>query len=76
MLIGPVNGGAAGNRTRVQSAYFARVYLHSRASPTPWNIGAKGYDLKDFQGNAVREARTDRRFSANRRGGFVSGLTA
>lgn len=42
MLIGPVLtgddpgriGGAAGNRTRVQSAYYVRVYLHSRANPT------------------------------------------
>ena len=42
MLIGPIlpgdnpegDGGAAGNRTRVQSAYYARVYLHSRANPT------------------------------------------
>jgi len=39
MLIGPmlavdnpekVIGGAAGNRTRVQSAYCTRVYLHSQ----------------------------------------------
>ena len=44
MLIGPSLsgdtrrkiGGAAGNRTRVQSAYYARVYLHSRANPTPY----------------------------------------
>jgi len=84
MLIGPMLsgdnpgkiGGAAGNRTRVQSAYFARVYLHSRANPTLSNIGAKGYDLKVFQGATIREARTDRRFSANRRGSFASGLTA
>ena len=42
MLIGPMLsgdndrgriGGAAGNRTRVQSAYFVRVYLHSRSKP-------------------------------------------
>ena len=41
MLIGPALsrdnsggfGGAAGNRTRVQSAYFARVYLHSPGKP-------------------------------------------
>ena len=41
MLIGPIHpgdnpvkiGGAAGNRTRVQSAYFARVYLHSPGKP-------------------------------------------
>ena len=39
MLIGPMLpldnfgsiGGAAGNRTRVQSAYSVRVYLHSPA---------------------------------------------
>ena len=39
MLIGPIgfalagegNGGAAGNRTRVRSAYYERVYLHSPA---------------------------------------------
>ena len=40
-------GGAAGNRTRVQSAYFARVYLHSRVAPTGWNIGAPGFQLKN-----------------------------
>jgi hypothetical protein len=39
-------GGAAGNRTRVQSAYFVRVYLHSRANPTPINIGGDAQDLK------------------------------
>ena len=41
MLIGPIlsgdtrgkNGGAAGNRTRVQSAYYVRVYLHSQSKP-------------------------------------------
>ena len=41
MLIGPVLvpdngrrvGGAAGNRTRVQSAYYARVYPHSPSEP-------------------------------------------
>jgi hypothetical protein len=39
MLIGPMQshdnlgeiGGAAGNRTRVQSAYYVRVYPHSPA---------------------------------------------
>lgn len=39
MLIGPMQshdnlgkiGGAAGNRTRVQSAYYVRVYPHSSA---------------------------------------------
>ena len=56
MLIGPAGrladnarrkgiGGAAGNRTRVQSGYYARVYLHSpdesepvqyRANPLPF----------------------------------------
>ena len=48
MLIGPMLprdtgreiGGAAGNRTRVQSAYYARVYLHSPVEPDPSNIGA------------------------------------
>ncbi len=43
MLIGPVLlrdnlgriGGAAGNRTRVQSAYSVRVYLHSSAEAGP-----------------------------------------
>ena len=48
MLIGPVPsrdtgrrfGGAAGNRTRVQSAYYTRVYLHSPCrSPDRINIG-------------------------------------
>ena len=46
MLIGPMLpadnargiGGAAGNRTRVQSAYYTRVYLHS-PSPDGSNIG-------------------------------------
>ena len=41
MLIGPSLpgdnpgkiGGAAGNRTRVQSAYYVRVYLHSQSKP-------------------------------------------
>jgi hypothetical protein len=41
MLIGPALpsdslgkiGGAAGNRTRVQSAYYVRVYLHSQSKP-------------------------------------------
>ena len=44
MLIGPMlsgdtrgkNGGAAGNRTRVQSAYDVRVYPHSPANRTPY----------------------------------------
>ena len=44
MLIGPMLardnrgkiGGAAGNRTRVQSAYDVRVYPHSSASRTPY----------------------------------------
>jgi hypothetical protein len=44
MLIGPMPsrdnagkgiGGAAGNRTRVQSAYYERVYLHSSAEAGP-----------------------------------------
>src|SRR5579862_2067530 len=29
------SGGAAGNRTRVQIAYYARVYLHSPAETGP-----------------------------------------
>ena len=41
MLIGPMQsrdnsgeiGGAAGNRTRVQSAYYVRVYPHSPGEP-------------------------------------------
>jgi len=41
MLIGPLLsgdnpgkiGGAAGNRTRVQSAYCVRVYLHRQGKP-------------------------------------------
>ena len=44
MLIGPMLardnrgkiGGAAGNRTRVQSAYDVRVYPHSPANRTPY----------------------------------------
>lgn len=50
MLIGPARpgdnpvkiGGAAGNRTRVQSAYFARVYLHSPGKPEPPQYRAEG----------------------------------
>ena len=41
MLIGPIgpvetegNGGAAGNRTRVQSAYYVGVYPHSPVART------------------------------------------
>ena len=53
MLIGPMQpadnagggGGAAGNRTRVQSAYYVRVYLHSRL-PDPPNIGPNGCGKK------------------------------
>src|SRR3990167_3563979 len=42
MLVGPMlappitrgrNGGAAGNRTRVRSAYYKRVYRHSPGEP-------------------------------------------
>src|SRR6185437_3742751 len=41
-------GGAAGNRTRVQSAYSARVYLHSPdESPNALDIGELGCRLKN-----------------------------
>ena len=41
MLVGPIpsadnageNGGAAGNRTRVRSAYYKRLYRHSPGEP-------------------------------------------
>ena len=44
MLVGPMlpppitrgeDGGAAGNRTRVRSAYYKRVYRHSPGEPGP-----------------------------------------
>ena len=78
MLIGPAMsppitrgggvGGAAGNRTRVQSAYYVRVYLHIPEKPDKKNIGAITRQEKvqssisgpcDLQGgvrNFIREA--------------------
>ena len=63
MLIGPMQpadnaggvGGAAGNRTRVQSAYYVRVYLHSQGKPWPPQYGP--YPLQKEE-QTVREAWT------------------
>lgn len=52
MLIGPMQshdnlgeiGGAAGNRTRVQSAYYVRVYSHS-----PTEVGLFQYRVFAFR---------------------------
>ena len=62
MLIGPIRshdnlgeiGGAAGNRTRVQSAYYVRVYPHSSAEAGQsqyrgFAVGMEGRTLDDPQ---------------------------
>jgi hypothetical protein len=54
MLIGPALsgdnpgkiGGAAGNRTRVQSAYYSRVYVHSPGKPEPLQYRAYGAPME------------------------------
>ena len=65
MLIGPMLprdtgreiGGAAGNRTRVQSAYYTRVYLHSPGrSPNPFNIGGNVGERKAGEVRPSRRA--------------------
>lgn len=54
MLIGPSHpadnaeeiGGAAGNRTRVRSAYYRRVYRHSPGEPEPVQFRRQGLKIK------------------------------
>jgi hypothetical protein len=55
MLIGPMQpadnagrcGGAAGNRTRVQSAYYVRVYLHSPDKSEPTSYRPKRLPIEE-----------------------------
>src|SRR5690606_6617964 len=52
------NGGAAGNRTRVRSAYYRRVYRHSPGEPGQDQYRAAGVQ---FQGVGPRPAASLRR---------------
>ena len=72
MLIGPALsgdtrgkiGGAAGNRTRVQSAYYVRVYLHIPEKPDVFDIGRNSLQEKTPPSSLVRRDQGTTRESA------------
>ena len=65
-------GGAAGNRTRVQSAYYARVYLHSRL-PRRLRYRRSGLRIPEL---SVPDPRGIRSRSADGAPDFVNRLAA